>query len=122
MSDSNVEFALIITITYASIYSFIILITSIVCAYKVRQIRKYKNKSASISNRSDNEQKTKEQDRTTTQKATALTADSQKKEKCYAPIKEWFTLVREKKKIYISLVPHLFDQATDFGVAVEYWL
>eukprot|EP01084_Bolivina_argentea_P045007 82835_1 len=119
MLDSDVQFAFIITITYASIYSFIILITSIVCAYKVRQIRKYKNKTASISNPSNNEQKIDEPDRTTTQKATS---DSQNKEKCYDPIKEWFTLVREKKKIYISLVPHLFDQATDFGVAVEYWL
>ncbi len=27
-----------------------------------------------------------------------------------------------KKKVYWGLVPHIFDQATDISVAVEYWL
>ena len=33
----------------------------------------------------------------------------------------WAKLLWKKKKVYIQLVPHFFDQATDFGVIYEFW-
>jgi len=33
----------------------------------------------------------------------------------------WAKLLWQKRKVYIQLIPHFFDQATDFGVIYEYW-
>ena len=34
---------------------------------------------------------------------------------------QWIKLLWRKKKIYFHLIPHFFDQATDFGVIIEYY-
>ena len=35
--------------------------------------------------------------------------------------KRWLKLTWSKKKVYLQLIPHFFDQATDFGVIFEYY-
>eukprot|EP01084_Bolivina_argentea_P136849 241039_1 len=148
MSSLDKQIAFAITITYASLYGFIFIITSIVCAYKINKIRKNKKKLQSNaqstdqttpnpSNNDENEQKTTEYETKelmsyddTTEDNITIDVDTTDdktqinpitKEKWYEPIKEWFKLVSEKKKVYLALVPHLFDQATDFGVIYQYY-
>ena len=36
-------------------------------------------------------------------------------------LKQWAKSVWNKKKVYLQLILHLFDQATDLGVTYEYW-
>eukprot|EP01084_Bolivina_argentea_P005911 11172_1 len=36
-------------------------------------------------------------------------------------MKMWAKSVWKKKSVYFQLIPHFFDQATDFGVIFEYW-
>ena len=40
---------------------------------------------------------------------------------CFSFLKEWASLVNTKRKVYFGLIPHLFDQATDFGVIYDYY-
>eukprot|EP01084_Bolivina_argentea_P154087 268636_1 len=132
MSESNTKFATIITITYASIYTLIFLITSIVCAKTVRQNRKNKKVSSSKSTQQDVSENAEKSPLSSTNAAAQkenedITIDIEERtnektrDKWYDGIKEWFSLIREKKKIYLSLVPHIFDQATDIGVIYQYY-
>eukprot|EP01084_Bolivina_argentea_P154090 268642_1 len=127
MGDSDTQFALVITVTYISTYAIVFLIASIVCAHKIRQIRKNRKKAQlqtqSISN---NEKATEVEINEFNNDDITLEIESKtsetKKEKWYTPIKEWLRLVLEKKKVYLALIPHLFDQATDFGVVYQYYI
>ena len=44
-----------------------------------------------------------------------------KKRGCTHYVKKWMKLTWNKKKIYLSILPHLFDQATDYGVILTYY-
>ena len=44
-----------------------------------------------------------------------------KKHGCKHYLKKWMKLTWSKKRIYLSIIPHLFDQATDCGVIVTYY-
>eukprot|EP01084_Bolivina_argentea_P001753 3241_1 len=126
------NYGFIVTVLYASIYALMILITSIVCAIKVRQIKRNKKaKSKSLPTDTikdietaqyETDEKTQyTKDETNDRTDTTAVSAQQKNEKCYDPIKQWFSLVKEKRKVYLSLVPHIFDQATDYGVIFTYY-
>ena len=40
---------------------------------------------------------------------------------CIYKIKKWIKLSWKKKKLYLAIIPHLFDQATDIAVLIEYY-
>eukprot|EP01084_Bolivina_argentea_P075247 136417_1 len=87
------DYSFVATWTYFALYITMFLIVSIVCAVKVtKEHHKQKNIQESIY------QYTK----------TKL-------------IKQWIKLLWQKKKIYLQLIPHFFDQATDIGVVVEFY-
>jgi len=44
----------------------------------------------------------------------------EKKHGFFHYFKRWAKLTWQKKKIYLSIIPHLFDQATDYGVIMTY--
>eukprot|EP01084_Bolivina_argentea_P269712 458445_1 len=134
MTASDTQFAFIITVTYVSIYGMIFLVTSAVCAYKIRQIRKKKKKSQSIStdkttvNPPNSEEKATEDETKELKNFNYKTINDEdntikiaNEEKWYTLIKDWFSLLLEKKKVYLALVPHIGDQATDFGVIYQYY-
>ena len=58
--------------------------------------------------------KTTQNNNIQTQIQATSTNSTVKKDKWYSLIIEWIYLLR-KEKIYLSLIPHIFDQATDFG-------
>eukprot|EP01084_Bolivina_argentea_P298328 514075_1 len=148
MSD-NKSYSTIITILYASIYASIFFVTSIIAAIQVKKIRKIIKKSTTNNTQTqsskitkspkDNEEKkcdnaesieleiksneTHEEKDRTDAIISNQTYDP-KQDSTYSKniIKHWAKLLWSKKKVYWGLVPHIFDQATDFGVAVEYWL
>ena len=78
------SYSTIVTLCYLFIYGFIIIGTSIYCAFYVY-----------------------------TQQNT--------QRKCSKIVKEWWKLINQKRKIYITIIPHLFDTATDIGSIVVYW-
>eukprot|EP01084_Bolivina_argentea_P168367 291996_1 len=41
--------------------------------------------------------------------------------KCYHNITAWWRSLSKHKSIYIALIPHLFDQATDCGLIIEWY-
>eukprot|EP01084_Bolivina_argentea_P040158 74210_1 len=129
MVASNVDYALVITIVYATVYLIVFLIVSVICALKIRNIRRHKKQvsndtnqikiAESGNNTEEKEEQKKEENRTEITMTT--TSETEKKEEWYKPIKEWFVLMQEKRKVYLSLIPHIFDQATDYGVIYTYY-
>ena len=89
-------YSLVVTWTYFSVYVIAFLIVSIVCAAKIK--KEYKASQATQELAPDQILMTKK---------TAIT--------------HWAKLLWKKKKVYLQLVPHFFDQATDFGVIFEYY-
>ena len=93
-----VDYSLIVTWTYFSIYVLTFLVVSVLCAIKVK--KEYKRQTSVQDKREDN------------------VASNVSKTKF---VKRWAKLLWAKKKVYLQLIPHLFDQATDFGVIFEYY-
>ena len=91
------SYSLIVTWSYFSVYVTIFFIVSIICGISVRKEYKAQNSIQST------------------------TQSNVKKWSKKKIVKEWAKSVWKKKKIYLQLIPHLFDQATDFGVILEYW-
>ena len=96
-SDEDVEeiedYGLIITITHLSLYFTLLLGVSICAVFTVRkEMKQHKQEFGEI--------------QTTTKQG-----KKGKKLKWYTPFKMWLQLVQEKRKVYIMLLPHLFDQA-----------
>eukprot|EP01083_Nonionella_stella_P034164 93533_1 len=87
------NYSFVVTWTYFTIYMFIFLIVSVVCALTVR--------TEYIIDKNKDEQITK----WTARKL----------------IRKWAMLLWQKKKVYLQLIPHFFDQATDLGVIFEYY-
>eukprot|EP01084_Bolivina_argentea_P189660 326125_1 len=160
------EYSLVITILYASIYCVVFIITSIICAVKVKAIRNNrKNESNTFLQQHESKPNSNEQaeivqnetnddqkDSNPFRSIVGIRIDSsineakeqnnkqiktedtknenddidikikhKTKDKWYTPIKEWFHLLSEKRKVYLSLIPHIFDQATDYGVVYTYY-
>lgn len=95
-----VDYSFVVTWTYFSVYVTIFLGVSFYCAIKVK---KEYNEHKSIQEI--------QQDKTQQQ-------DWSKR----GILMKWGKSVWQKKKIYLQLIPHFFDQATDFGVILEYWI
>eukprot|EP01084_Bolivina_argentea_P128795 227582_1 len=96
MSLSPQHYSYVVTWTYFGVYVIIFLVTSIVCAMRVRSdYKQYQQIPQSHK-----------------QPIVLTKVDF---------VKLWGKLLWKKKKVYFQLVPHLFDQASDFGVLVEYW-
>ena len=91
-----VDYSLVITWSYFTLYVLTFFIVSIVCAREVR--KQYK------------------ESRSTTQVSPDQSIMSKK-----SAFMHWAKLLWKKKSCYIQLIPHFFDQATDFGVIYEYW-
>ena len=92
-----VDYSLVVTWTYFTVYVTIFFAVSIYCAIVVKQ--EY--------DQHKNEQQLQQE-----------VQDQWSKKKLF---KKWYRSVWKKKKVYLNLIPHLFDQATDFGVIAEYW-
>ena len=45
---------------------------------------------------------------------------SQQQHQSKSPFKQWITLTFCFKSLYLSIIPHIFDQATDIAVIFEY--
>ena len=127
-----------VTWTYFAIYALIFLITSIYCAIEVNNQNKEHNINNPTTTRNtvntDNEEAKYEDDQTIhaiqiasgegnghQNNSTAINDKPKKgKKKCIKLLTQWAKLVWKKKKIYLALLPHFFDQATDIGVILVY--
>ena len=79
------DYGLIVTIVHLSLYLILLLGVSIVAVFGVRKEVKARKEF------------------------------SKQKWKWYTPIKMWFQSVQRKRKVYIMLLPHLFDQAVEYS-------
>eukprot|EP01084_Bolivina_argentea_P137849 242784_1 len=111
----NLEtYSTVVTIVYASVYTLIILITSIAAAIECRVQR---NKIQQIPTKIQEE----------TNEFKQIDEENDKNHKDNYDIydknafKHYFKLLWAKKKVYWAMVPHIFDQATDIGVILEYY-
>eukprot|EP01084_Bolivina_argentea_P071110 129312_1 len=125
------EISLLITWIYFAVYCTLFLITSIWAAIIVKEEYK-KDKS---SNNKDIELQTKPQQQSSSNKSAHITnvdestdntsneieTKTEKRRGCKHYFKKWLKLSWSKKRIYVSIAPHLFDQATDVGVIVQYY-
>eukprot|EP01084_Bolivina_argentea_P182850 315599_1 len=100
MSLSPDLFSYVVTWTYFAVYVTMFLFVSIICAIKVQTDYKHYRTI----------QQSNQQIQTNQSTLTKLNL-----------VEQWAKLLWKKKKVYFQLLPHLFDQATDFGVLVEYW-
>ena len=98
MAQSSEAYSLVVTWTYFILYILIFLIVSIVCAHEVKQCRDNIKDCAELP--SD-------------YKASDWTRKGS--------FTQQYQSLWKKKKVYFQLIPHFFDQATDFGVLFEYW-
>eukprot|EP01084_Bolivina_argentea_P005912 11174_1 len=91
------SYSFLVTWTYFTVYFTIFFIVSIICAIKLRKEYKQQKNIQQVQQKQ-------------------LQKWSKK-----GIIKQWGKCVWTKRKIYFQLIPHFFDQATDFGVIFEYW-
>eukprot|EP01084_Bolivina_argentea_P281979 482566_1 len=96
------NYSFVVTWSYFIIYVAAILIGSIVCAVEVYNRKEYNSQYSRVQT-SDSQQR-------------PVTFRSKKE-----IVKRWAKLLWQKKSVYFQLLPHFFDQATDFGVLVEYY-
>ena len=128
MADSNAdEIARNIAIIYFSVYGFVFLISSIWSAYEVEE--KYRLiRINSVDSNKDVQNQIELNVVTTSTKSTSTASDLQKEiqyQSCSKRTRKflvyWLKTLWKKKSIYISIIPHLFDQATDLGVIYKYY-
>eukprot|EP01083_Nonionella_stella_P016456 45937_1 len=96
-SDGNTQsgaftYSLVVTWTYFTVYVLMILVVSVLCA-----IDMYKEQQSQY-NTNDVDM-----------------------DLIVSIIKKWGKSIWKKRRIYLPLIPHFFDQATDFGVIIEYY-
>eukprot|EP01084_Bolivina_argentea_P248531 415750_1 len=137
VSKTAQTYSLIVTIVYFTVYSLVFLITSIFCAWYINIDIKQTNQKNKETN--NNEQQLGIEITSATINNTELEefktdnneiniAEAHNKVKkplssifSVAFVKLWTRSVWKKKSIYMSIVPHLFDQATDIGVLLQYY-
>eukprot|EP01083_Nonionella_stella_P121207 364105_1 len=126
------SYAGLVTVIYSSIYAVVVLVTSIICAIDVHTTRKsvhapQTKANESIQNTEKADAKEEESLTMSTIKFKITTKSNLKSKKAANKIYHknvfihWGKMVWSKKKIYWAMIPHIFDQATDFGVIVEYF-
>ena len=97
MSTEMENYSLIATLSYFTVYALIYLIVSIICAVKISIVHE-----------------------------TELTVPAELEEQVSVVnetklITTWMKLLWQKRNIYLQLIPHFLDQATDIGVIIEYY-
>ena len=109
------EISLYIMATHLTLYLSLLLIISFISAFNVRKESKQRKKAKSTSPASIEPKIEKNH---AIPKSASMNTDQmcgivkfEKEWKWYTPFKKWFKSVQQKRKVYISLVPHLFDQA-----------
>eukprot|EP01084_Bolivina_argentea_P098361 176769_1 len=113
------EPSVILTWTYFSTYCLIFVITSIWSAITIKQQHKQQKSTKEYSSiQNTNAQKNIYN---TNISIELKEKTSTKHRGCKHYVRMWFKLTWQKKKIYISLAPHLFDQATDIGLILQYY-
>eukprot|EP01084_Bolivina_argentea_P250454 419604_1 len=93
-----------IAFVYMTVYASVFLCASIYCSYEVR------HQSTTDRNKSTN-----------TSYTLPIEDEIQKQMSKTKFIKLWLKSLWTKKSIYLALIPHLFDQATDFAVMWRYY-
>eukprot|EP01084_Bolivina_argentea_P209368 356643_1 len=96
-SQGTAAYSVVVTIVYFSIYASVFFAASIFCAYEVKTKFKSKNDDFGLE-----------------LAAAPISLCSRKF------LKLWVKSLWKMKKIYISIIPHIFDQATDLGVLFQY--
>eukprot|EP01084_Bolivina_argentea_P098363 176774_1 len=113
------ELSLQITWIYFGIYCSLFLITSIWSAIIVKE--EYKNDKSSNDDIELQSKTQESSDKPTENTTNKIKAKTDGKKGCKHYFKKWIKLSWAKKKIYVSIAPHLFDQATDLGVIAQYY-
>eukprot|EP01084_Bolivina_argentea_P005123 9678_1 len=104
----SISYSLVVTWTYFFVYVTIFFIVSVICAVKVQN--KYKKYATYTT--------------TSTTESSVINTKQAYNPKDWTRkglFKQWYQLLWKKKKVYLQLIPHFFDQATDLGVIIEYW-
>eukprot|EP01084_Bolivina_argentea_P122635 217309_1 len=102
-SNTAASYSLVVSIIYFSTYVAVFCGASIFCAYSIYGTMKSPN--GSIASNLKN--------KTTTRSRLSLCSRD------FAKL--WIKSLWKMKKVYISIVPHIFDQATDIGVLFQYY-
>ena len=109
--------------THLTLYLTLLLIVSFIAAFHVRKESKNRKKAKLVLSQSPEPEMENSPDslKSTsfhTPKGSHTDHDImsdmvkfEKEWKWYTPFKKWFKSVQQKRKVYLSLLPHLFDQA-----------
>eukprot|EP01083_Nonionella_stella_P303257 1049150_1 len=112
------DVVLLLPIIYFSIYFLLFFAASIICAQEANlEYKKEKEKRKEA-------RTAKEQTKPDDTNVIDVHQEMETKTKdigCKWYLTRWATLVYEKKKVYLQIIPHLFDQATDFMVIMQYY-
>eukprot|EP01084_Bolivina_argentea_P117277 208295_1 len=121
-------YSTLIAIIYSSVYGSVIIGTSIYCLLEEIAKRKSKKESTeSIYKEIETQIELNEIESKNVEEANMETANIEIDEREFAKkndgnlLKLWVKSVWSKKSIYWAVVPHIFDQATDFGLIYEYY-
>eukprot|EP01084_Bolivina_argentea_P250455 419614_1 len=129
MSTSAETYGFYVSVIYFSIYGLIFVIASIQSAHEIYNETPKQKQSASSNhiekqlsspNSHDIEMKEMEEKQNTIDIDLTINNIHTKMSKT-GFLKSWAKLLWKKKSIYLSLIPHLFDQATDIGVVYNYY-
>eukprot|EP01084_Bolivina_argentea_P265811 450687_1 len=133
------DYSIIVTIVYAVLYSVTFIATSIYAVYGLLhnqdQIQSRKGNYRTITIDLDENNETNHLKHSSECKNGSLSelngiieqraeySDDEDTAKCGCKtfLKEWGKSVWQKNQIYIALIPHIMDQATDLGVILEYY-
>eukprot|EP01083_Nonionella_stella_P205184 747431_1 len=125
-----------VTIIYGGIYTLAVLATIIKSTIETRAYSKAYHSSQNINNPSDTTTKdaqpndthpaNEHEEKKTTDVLTSIQMELEDdstphKLQCMSLMKYFFKTMWKTKKIYWALIPHIFDQATDIGVTIEYY-
>eukprot|EP01084_Bolivina_argentea_P129564 228810_1 len=114
------SYSTIVTIAYGSIYFLLFVITSIVAANQLKK-QKENNLYTLQTMSQPHDHNIYQNDEYKENKPPQSDESSTSCCSCCSSVKHWFMLVKEKNSVYLSALPHIFDQATDYGVLVEYY-
>eukprot|EP01083_Nonionella_stella_P070868 189892_1 len=119
------NYSSIVTWIYCALYGTVSLFTSIICAIHTKsEYSKLQTKDTDIHDivhlhrknvSADTSDRIKSDIDTNANLHTMTSCQT-----CVWFLKHWGKLIYKKKKVYFSILPHIFDQATDVGVILQY--
>lgn len=116
------EISLYIMFTYLSVYAFLLLSVSILSVHNVRKEMKERARTMTNSKELGIQSLSPQGSEIGYETSPSFSprgqeleieATKQKRWKWYTPFQKWIKSVHRKRKVYISLLPHLFDQAVE---------